>query len=121
MKEDVTVKFVKNLRDGAGFYGICLFWIKEVHIDESFKTSKALKDLSKHEKYHYHLITKILKTKSRMKKGLLGLWNNIWDFLDTSRIFLKHAREFKIQATVHVLIYAVVFYVLIDILSRLRI
>jgi len=33
MKEDVTVKFVKNLKNGAGIYGICLFWIKEVHID----------------------------------------------------------------------------------------
>lgn len=116
MKEEVTVKLVKDLKRGAGFYGICLFWIKEIHIDESFRNSKALNDLIKHEKYHYYIISKILKTKSPIKKALLGAWNNIWDIFDISRIFFKNAREFKIEATTHACIYLVIFYLLIRLL-----
>lgn len=91
------IKFVSNMNEGAGFIAICLFWIHEIHVDESFKDSKALPDIIKHEKHHYYLLTKILETKSRLKRMLLGLYNNTWDFLDVRRIIFKHPTEFKSQ------------------------
>lgn len=118
MKENITVKFVEDLKAGCGAYGICLYWINEIHIDKSFKYSKVLADLIKHEKYHYQLITKILKTKSIMNKIFLGLWNNVWDILDVSRIFFKHPREFKLEAIVHLIVYVVIIYVIGDILIK---
>lgn len=82
--------FVKNLN----FYNdaICLYWIGEIHIDESLKNSPILDDIIKHELKHYYLIKKAIALKEQgkdFKVFLFTLYNNLWDFYDSIRIDVK--------------------------------
>ena len=86
--------FVKDLKLCAN--ALCLYWIDEIHIDESLKDSPILDDIITHELKHYFLIQKILKArkektiKSVFKSMALMFFNNLWDLYDCLRIELKY-------------------------------
>ena len=86
--EDLKVRFVKNLKLSAK--AMCLYWIDEIHIDESLKDSVALNDIIKHEREHYRLVQKIVSTNSQVLKWLWTRYNNIWDILSCMKITAKY-------------------------------
>ena len=90
VEDKPKIKFVKNLRLYAN--AIYLYWINEIHIDETFKDSPILDDIIKHEMKHYQIVQKILKTKSKFKRILLLLYNNIFDFIDCVKLDLLYMR-----------------------------
>jgi len=84
------IRFVKHLRLYCD--AICLYWIDEIHIDESFRNSKILDDLIKHELKHYYLIKRIIKAKEEnktLKAILLSIYNDIFDLLDSLKLDIK--------------------------------
>jgi len=87
---ELKIYFVADLKYVSK--GICLYWINEVHIDETVKSDPLLEDILRHEVRHYAIITKALRQSSELKKGLLLLYNNIWNFFDCLRITLKRAK-----------------------------
>ena len=105
------IRFVKNLRLAA--YAICLYWIHKIHIDEKFKNHPAKDDLIEHEMAHYRLINRMIETNSNFKRGLLELYNNLWDFFDVTRISLKYSRSrsFILSAIWHLFVLISVGYV----------
>jgi len=93
-EEKVKVRFVKNLKFCAG--AMCLYWIDEIHADESFKDSPALDDIIRHEMKHYEIVQKIFSSKS-WKKPLLFFYNNLWDTFSCCKIHFKYFRQFKVE------------------------
>ena len=87
MNNKPKIKFVKNLHYHSD--AICLFWIDEIHIDEKFKDHPLLDDIIKHELTHYRIIKQIINEKSILKKILLSLYNDIFDFIDCFRLEIK--------------------------------
>lgn len=90
--EELKIRFVKDLRFYAN--AICLYWINEIHIDESMKNSPALNDIIEHEKKHYYLFVKAVKSNC-FKRNLLFLYNNLWCAFDSLRLSLKYWQSFK--------------------------
>ena len=92
MEDKVKVRFIKNLK----FYAdaVCLFWINEIHIDESFKNSPVLDDIIRHEMKHWEIFHKAAAS-NFFKRKLLLLYNNVWDVFSCTKIEFKHFRVFK--------------------------
>ena len=88
--EDLKVRFVKDLKVHAN--AVCVFWLDEIHVDETLKESSALPDILAHEQKHYRKIQRIIKTKSAWLRGFLWLCNDLWCGFDTFKIDAKHFR-----------------------------
>jgi len=89
-ENEPKIKFVKDMH--YSHEAICLYWIDEIHIDESLKNSPILNDIIRHEIKHYHIIKKIItlhKQGRRQEAFILKIYNNTWDILDSLRIFSK--------------------------------
>ena len=86
MKEP-KVKFYPNIKLIGN--AICLFWIDEIHVDESLKDHPLIDDIIQHEVKHYHIIKRMLNCNSEWKRSLLMFYNNIWDLYDCLRFYLK--------------------------------
>ena len=92
-KNKPKIKFVKHLK--LYCEAICLYWIDEIHIDESYRDSPLIDDIIKHELKHYDLIKKVIQAKesrNELKASLLMAYNNLFDVFDTFRLFFKILR-----------------------------
>ncbi|MEM3592172.1 MAG: hypothetical protein QW702_08785 [Candidatus Bathyarchaeia archaeon] len=89
-ENEPKIKFVKDMH--YSHEAICLYWIDEIHVDESLKNSPILNDIIRHEIKHYHIIKKLIalhKEGKLLKAVALALYNNLWDIWDSIRIELK--------------------------------
>jgi hypothetical protein len=77
--------------------GICIFWLKEVHIHKKYENTPVGTILIHHELQHAKFIEKILNIRKNSKLSphskvlkilTLTLENNIWDFFDCLKIEL---------------------------------
>ena len=89
MENTPTVKFIPNLEKLVGMSGICLPWIHEIHIDAKYQNTPMGDMIIEHEMKHYILAWKRYNEKGKLRKMMLLLYNNLWDFYDIYRIELK--------------------------------
>ena len=110
--EDLKVRFVKNLKVHAN--AVCVFWLNEIHVDETLKDSSALNDIVEHEWKHYRIIQRIIGTKSAFLRGILWLYNDFWCGFSGLKIDAKHFRGNLIRSFAFslVIIAIMVIYVL---------
>jgi len=106
---NLTVKFVENLSLTAE--GMCLYWIKEVHIDKEHEGKPQAEAMIQHERKHYYFIQKALHTKSELAKDFWILLNNAWDFLDCFRIACKYPKAFPAMLFQYGAFFAVILYI----------
>jgi hypothetical protein len=92
VEDKVKIRFVKGLKH----FGLatCVYWIDEIHVDESLRNSPALNDIIRHELKHYEIIQKAIASKP-FKRRLLLLYNDVWDAFSRAKIGFKHFRVFK--------------------------
>jgi hypothetical protein len=112
--EKVKVRFVKNLKFYAG--ALCLYWVDEIHVDESLKDSPALDDIIRHEMKHYEIAQRIIASKPWVK-ALLLLYNNFWDKLSCFKIRFKHFRQFKLACLLDFTFFSLVVFAVIYLLK----
>ena len=94
--DELKVRFVENLSYTCE--GLCLYWVKEIHIDKAHEGKPEAEDLIRHEKRHYQFFLRMLESQGGFKgmcKQLFWLFaNNIWDTLDCFRLALRFPRAF---------------------------
>lgn len=99
-EEQLKIRFVKEMKFCS--LAMCLYWVNEIHVDESLKGSPVLDDIIRHEKKHYNIISKAIQSKG-LKREVLFLYNSLWDMVSCFKIVLKHWRFFKTQLIVNLL------------------
>jgi hypothetical protein len=90
MEKTPTVKFFPDLAKLSGIGGICLPWIHEIHIDAKYQDTEKGKMIIEHEIKHYRLAWKRFNEKGKLRRTLILLYNNLWDFFDVYLIELKN-------------------------------
>ena len=108
-----VVRFVDDLSLAAE--GMCLYWIKEIHIDKQHEGKPWVEDIIRHERKHYYFIDKALHGHPWVSTFWIIL-NNIWDFFDVLRICIKYP-SFSPAGLLRYGIYFAVFLALIYILA----
>lgn len=112
VENKVKVKFVKNLCFVAS--AACLYWIDEIHVDESLKDSPALNDIIRHEMKHYEIFQKVSVSKP-WKKDLLLIYNIVWNMFSCWKIQFKHFRQFKLECLRDLAVFSfIIFTVLVS-------
>lgn len=108
---DLTVKFVENLSLVAD--GMCLYWIKEIHIDKEHEGKPQAEAMIQHERKHYYFVQKALQTKSELTKAFWILLNNVWDFFDCFKLACKYPKAFSTMLVQYGCFFVVILYLII--------
>jgi hypothetical protein len=111
--EDLAVKFIDGLSFAAE--GMCLYWIKEIHIDKSHEGKPEAASMIKHEKRHYWFFKKMQK--ARYGTQYLWTWaNNLWDWLDCFRLAVRYPKAFPEILLIDCTILGAILYTLAGVL-----
>lgn len=70
--------------------GICLYWLKEIHINKNWQNTPMAMYIVNHELKHAEFAENILLAHNQFRRFILIIKNNIWDYFSTWKLlFLK--------------------------------
>lgn len=68
--------------------GIVIYWLKEIHINKKWKNTTIAQKIINHELKHLYFIEKLKKEKNPLKKTLIFMANNIFDYFDCYKLMI---------------------------------